>query len=119
MTAILLANRYNIDEFGLMEGQGANGLVVGSSYTRAIQRKIPGSRAWISFIECISATGSALPLAVIFKGKSVQQQWFSMEKDNIRDWLFTLTDKGWIDQAVALEWLEKIFIPLTKPEDPT
>ena len=102
-----------------MEGQGLNGLVVGSSHTRAVQRKTPGSRAWTSFIECISATGSALPPAVIFKGKSVQQQWFSMEKDNLRTWLFTATDKGWINQAVALEWLEKIFIPLTQPDDPT
>ena len=117
--AILPANRYNMDEFGLMEGQGLNGLVVGCSHTRAVQRKTPGSRAWTSFIECISATGSALPPAVIFKGKSVQQQWFSMEKDNLRTWLFTATDKGWINQAVALEWLEKIFIPLTQPDDPT
>ena len=119
VTAILPANRYNMDEFGLMEGQGANGLVVGSSHTRAIQRKVPGSRAWTSFIECISATGSALPPAVIFRGKSVQQQWFSMDLDALGGWLFTSTDKGWINQAVALEWLEKIFIPLTKPEDPT
>jgi 4-hydroxybenzoate polyprenyltransferase len=71
---ILPANRYNFDECGLMEGQGTNGLVVGSSKTRAVQRKVPGSRAWTSFLECISAIGVLLPPAVIFKGKSVQQQ---------------------------------------------
>ncbi len=119
VTAILPANRYNMDEFGLMEGQGVNGLVVGSAHTRAIQRKTPGSRAWTSFIECISATGSTLPPAVIFKGKSVQQQWFLTDKDDLRGWLFTSTDKGWINQAVALQWLEQIFIPYTQPEDPT
>ena len=119
VTAILPANRYNMDEFGLMEGQGVNGLVVGSAHTRAIQQKTPGSRAWTSFIECISATGSALPPAVIFKGKSVQQQWFLTDKDDLRGWLFTSTDKGWINQAVALQWLEQIFIPYTQPEDPT
>ncbi len=69
---MLPANRYNMDEYGLMEGQGVNGLVVGHFKTRAVQRKDPGSRAWTSFIECISATGVALPPAVIFKGKSVQ-----------------------------------------------
>jgi Tc5 transposase DNA-binding domain len=67
-------NRYNIDESGIMEGYGANGLVVGSSERRSIQKKQPGSRAWTSFIECISATGKALLPLVIFKGKSVQQQ---------------------------------------------
>jgi 4-hydroxybenzoate polyprenyltransferase len=38
-------NRYNMDESGIMEGFGANGLVVGSSERRSIQKKQPGSRA--------------------------------------------------------------------------
>jgi DDE superfamily endonuclease len=59
-----------------MEGYGANGLVVGSSERRSIQKKQPSSRAWTSFIEYISATSKALPPLMIFKGKSVQQQWF-------------------------------------------
>ena len=116
---ILPANRYNMDEYGLMEGQGTNGLVVGSSETRAVQRKDPGSRAWTSFIECISATGVALPPAVIFRGKSVQQQWFPVEKDGLEDWLFTATEKGWINRVVALEWLQRVFIPRTRPQDPS
>jgi 4-hydroxybenzoate polyprenyltransferase len=108
-----------MDEYGLMEGQGTNGLVVGSVYTRAVQRKDPGSRAWTSFIECISATGQVLPPAVIFKGKSVQQQWFPVAMDGLEDWLFTATKKGWTNQAVALEWLQRVFIPKTIPQDPT
>ena len=63
-----------MDESGIMEGFGLNGLVVGSTMTRGIQRKQPGSRAWTLLIECISATGRALPPLVIFKGKTVQQQ---------------------------------------------
>lgn len=108
-----------MDEYGLMEGQGTNGLVVGSSETRAVQRKDPGSRAWASFIECISATGVALPPAVIFRGKSVQQQWFPVEKDGLEDWLFTATEKGWTNMVVALEWLQRVFIPRTRPQDPS
>ena len=64
-------NRYNMDESGIMEGFGANGLVVGSAKRRSIQKKQPGSRSWTSFIECISATSNALLPLVIFKGKSV------------------------------------------------
>ena len=64
-------NRWNMDESGIMEGLGVNGLVVGSSERRSIQKKQPGSRSWTSFIECISATGRALSPLVIFKGKSV------------------------------------------------
>lgn len=111
------AHRYNFDEVGIMEGQGINGLVVGSSQTRAVQRKVHGSRAWTSFLECISATGVALPPAVIFKGKSIQQQWFPIKKEEIETWKWTSTDKGWTNRAVALEWLETVFIPRTQPQD--
>jgi 4-hydroxybenzoate polyprenyltransferase len=76
--AIQPENRWNMDEAGIIEGQGLNSLVVRSAQKRFIQKKQPGSQAWTSFIECILATGRALLLLVIFKGKSVQQQWFSL-----------------------------------------
>jgi 4-hydroxybenzoate polyprenyltransferase len=41
-----------------------------------------------------------------------------VEKDRLGDWLFTATEKGWTNQTVALEWLQRIFIPYTQPEDP-
>ena len=60
-----------MDKSGIIEGCEANGLVVRSSKRRSIQKKQPGSRAWTLFIECVSVTGKALFLLVIFKGKSV------------------------------------------------
>jgi hypothetical protein len=69
--AIKLANRWNIDKAGIIEGQGVNGLVVGSVNRRFVQKKQPGSRAWTSFIEYISAIGAALLLLVMFRGKTV------------------------------------------------
>jgi hypothetical protein len=107
-------NRWNIDESGIMEGIGVNGLVVGSSERRSIQKKQPGSRAWTSFIECISATGKALLPLVIFKGKSVQQQWFptdSIELNTYKGWEVTATENAWTSDETALEWLEKVFLP--------
>jgi 4-hydroxybenzoate polyprenyltransferase len=65
--AIKPRNRWNMDEARIMEGQGVNGLVVGSKNRRFIQRKQPGSKAWMSFIECISAEKVALPPLVIIK----------------------------------------------------
>jgi 4-hydroxybenzoate polyprenyltransferase len=116
--AIKPANRWNMDEAGIMEGQGVNGLVVGSREKRAILKKAPGTRAWTSFIECISATGEHLSPVVIFKGKSVQQQWFPTDLKPFDGWLFTATEKGWTTNDVAVEWLEKLFIPRTQLEDP-
>jgi hypothetical protein len=43
--AIKAENRYNIDEAGIMEGMGDNGLVVESAQKRFIQKKNPGSKA--------------------------------------------------------------------------
>jgi 4-hydroxybenzoate polyprenyltransferase len=116
--AIKPENRWNMDEAGIMEGQGVNGLVVGSKNRRFIQRKQPGSRAWTSFIECISATGRALDPLVIYKGKSVQQQWFPTNLDKFSRWHFTATENGWTTDVTAQEWLDKVFIPSTALPDP-
>lgn len=111
-------NRWNMDEAGIMEGQGENGLVVGSAQKRFIQKKQPGGRTWTSFIECVSALGHALRPLVIYKGKSVQQQWFGIELKDHKGWKFEATDNGWTTDATALEWLLKVFIPQTAPRDP-
>jgi 4-hydroxybenzoate polyprenyltransferase len=43
--AIKPENRWNIDEAGIIEGQGENGLMVESAQKRFIQKKQPGSKA--------------------------------------------------------------------------
>ena len=92
-----------MDETGIMEGWGANGLVVGHAGKRSIQKKQPGSRAWTSIIECISATGKALTPLIIFKGKSTQQQWFPRKLAIYKDWQFTATENAWTTDATAIE----------------
>ncbi|OHW91891.1 transposase [Colletotrichum incanum] len=49
-----------MDKTGILKGKGSNGLVLGSSEVKAIQRKQPGSQAWVSIIE-------------------FQQQWFPLD----------------------------------------
>ncbi|KIN07009.1 hypothetical protein OIDMADRAFT_46918 [Oidiodendron maius Zn] len=115
--AIKPDNRYNMDEAGIIEGIGDNGLVVGSIHKRFIQKKHPGSKAWTSFIECISAIGRSLDPLVIFKGKSVQQQWFKTTLDEFKGWKFTSTENGWTIDDTALEWLQKVFILQTALHD--
>lgn len=101
-----------------MAGMGDNGLIVESREKEAILKKHPGTRTWTSIIECISATGTYLPPLVIFKGKSVQWQWFPDRLDLFRGWKFTATENAWTSEATAIEWLEKVFIPLTAPKGP-
>ena len=106
-----------MDETGIIEGHGLNGYVVGSAETRTVQGKQPGSRGWTTILECISAIGALTDPAVVYKGKSVQQQWFPSQLDLFDNWHFTATENGWTTDATALEWLEKVFIPQTQPRD--
>ena len=74
-----------MDEAGIIEGMGSNGLVLGRVRRRVTQRKTPRAKAWTSFIEYISATSVALPPLVIFKGKTIQQQWYPRDIEPFRD----------------------------------
>ncbi|KAK7928879.1 transposase [Apiospora marii] len=107
-----------MDEHGILEGQGGNGLVVGSSELRPIQQKQPGSRRWTTILECVSALGRAIPPLVIYKGKSVQEQWFPQELGEFKGWKFDASNKGWTNDEIAVKWLEDVFIPETAPERP-
>jgi DDE superfamily endonuclease. len=104
-----------------MEGQGINGLVIGSSKENpnAVPVKTINTRTWTSIVECISALGVALDPLVIFKAKSIQDQWF--KRDFLAQhpkWEVTFSENGWTSNAIAVEWLEKVFLPQTQPEHP-
>lgn len=54
-----------------MEGLGVNGLVVGSDKSKKSYVKQSGGRQWTTMLECVSATGRAIKLLIIFNGKNV------------------------------------------------
>ena len=89
-----------MDETSILEGQGSNGLVVGSTGAQNLRKKQPGSRAWTTILECVSATGFAVPPLVIYKGRSVQQQCFPLDLRPYTDWQFHATDE------TAIYWLK-------------
>ena len=57
-----------MDGAGIMEGLGANGLVVEASELRKAYTKEPNRGSWMTFVECISAADHALDPLVIFHG---------------------------------------------------
>lgn len=72
-----------------MEGQGINGLTIGSSQKKS--NTVPAERmnapTWASVVECVSALGVALDPLVIIKAKSIQEQPFKQE--------FLAQNPGW------------------------
>lgn len=49
----------------------------------------------------------------------MQNQWFPSEVDFLADWAFEASEKGWTSDAIALKWLQEIFIPQTKQKKPS
>ncbi|RYO96058.1 hypothetical protein DL763_003450 [Monosporascus cannonballus] len=106
------ANEYNMDETGVQEGEQADGTVVGSSETARARLGKSGATSWVSILEYIGFTHGKGTAAYIFSGLTVQKQWLP---EDIEKAEYTLTPKGWTNNVVALEWLESIFLPETKP----
>jgi hypothetical protein len=98
---------YNFDETGFALGLTATAKVI---TRRAVLQ--PGNREWVTTIEAINATGWALPPCVIFKGKVFMAAWFN-DTQLPSDWRFAISDNGWTNDAIGLEWLQKTFIPST------
>ena len=55
---------------------------------------------------------------MIFKGKTVQQQWFPQDLTLYKGWQFTATENGWTIDSTAIEWLQKVFLPQTDTLEP-
>lgn len=103
----------NMDETGLALGVSNNTKVIGLSESRVSYTKSPENREWVSIIECITTTGKALTPLVIFKGQSLQTTWFS--DDDLPNWLFASSGKGWTSNLIGLQWLKQVYLPSTSP----
>ena len=111
--SIRLDNEFNMDEQGLGLGICSNQYVLTSSKKKKTLLKTPETREWVSVIETISATGRKLNPLVIFKGQSLQTDWFTSQ--NVPDWQYTTSPNGWTTDKIAIGWLEHVFNPQTYP----
>lgn len=109
---ILPEDIWNMDETGIATGLGYNGLVMGVKEKRRVYVKETGDREWITITHAVSAGGRTIKPVVIFRGSSLQAQWFP---DGFPDWHFTCSSKGWTSIELTMQWLKKAFLPETKP----
>ncbi len=107
LVSIRPQHRYNFDETGVMEGHSTNNKVVGPAVDKMGKKlryafvKKSGNRTWVSVIEYISAEGNHLPPVVIFKGQTVQAQWFPANLTEFATWKFTAEPKAWTCSDIA------------------
>lgn len=121
LTDLFLENSYssdaifNVDESGFALGTTLSSKVlIRRGDTRAF-KKISGKQEWITAIECIGASGIALPPLLIFKAKYTNTAWIPASTPD--NWKFSTSNSGWTSDNHAYEWLTTLFEPETRRID--
>jgi hypothetical protein len=97
---------WNFDETGFMMGMIEPGTVVTSSHRQGRPKQVqPGNRKWITVIEAINAEGQSIPPFIIGAGKDHLANWYE-ECDLPGDWVIALSENGWTNNNLGLEWLK-------------
>lgn len=108
---------YNMDESGFAVGESQTSRVLVNIREKSSWKVVSGRQEWITAIECISASGRALPPLLIFKAKHTNTSWIPLHTP--LDWRFSTSNSGWTSDSHCYEWLTTLFEPLTRPADPT
>jgi len=94
---ILDEDTYNMDEtgsaMGVIASLGASKAITSMPCGRVCSIQ-PGNREWVTIIEGINASGFAIPLFIIIKGKVHMATWYLQNPDLPKDWVVTLSDNG-------------------------
>jgi hypothetical protein len=97
---------YNFDETGFQMGVIGSMKVVTGSERRTRPNLIqPGDREWVTVIQSICAAGYAIPPFIIYKGRVHISAWYE-ETDIPYDWKLSVSENGWTNNALGLEWLK-------------
>jgi hypothetical protein len=74
----------------------------------------PGDREWVMSIEYINSCSWALPPILISAGKVYISTWYQ-NAEIPRDWVIALSDNGWTNDNLGLQWVQTVFDPITTP----
>jgi hypothetical protein len=121
LTDLFLENSYpsdaifNVDETGFALGTTLpSKVLIRGGDTKAF-KKISGRQEWITAIECIGASGVALPPLLIFKAKYTNSAWIPASTPE--NWKFSTSTSGWTSDNHAYEWLTTLFEFETRRND--
>jgi len=66
----------------------------------------------IQYVDCSEKAGTSIPPLIIFRGKSMQHQYFPSNRPT--DWSLRYNTKGWTSNEHGIEWLRQCFEPQTR-----
>jgi hypothetical protein len=107
---------YNMDESGFAVGTSQSSRALVNIREKSSWKIVSGRQEWITAIECVSASGIALPPLVIFKAKHTNSAWIPAQTPS--NWRFSTSNSGWTSNSHGYEWLTAVFEPTTRPLDP-
>ncbi len=97
---------HNFDETGFQMGIICSMKVVTGSERRTRPNLVqPGDREWVTVIQSICAAGYTTPPFIIYKGRVHISAWYE-EADIPYDWKLSVSENGWTNNALGLEWLK-------------
>ena len=111
---IRIEDIYNMDETGFAIDVVQRSYVVVNKESKTQYQAQPGRQEWASVVKCISADGSSIAPFIILKGEKVTSSWIPTAALDLH-WHFSASQKGWTANALGLDWLVRVFDPLTRP----
>jgi hypothetical protein len=104
-------NCYNMDETGIMLSMlGSVKVLVGKDDGRDY-RGTGTKRTMVTAIECVSASGEYLNPMIIWPASTHRSNWTTYSTPG---WFYALSETGYHDSFISLEWIKQIFYPQTK-----
>lgn len=104
-------NVWNYDETGTLLSMPKAVKVVVSKNNKRGRRGARIKRTNITAIECVSADGRYLNPMIIWPASTHRANWTTHDTPG---WYYALSDKGYTDSYIILQWLKHIFDPKTK-----
>jgi hypothetical protein len=109
--AVLAENVYNMDETGVMLSMlGSVKVLLGKNDMRTY-RGARVKREVVTAVECVSADGRYLSPMVIWPAATHRSNWTTFPTPG---WQYALSESGYTDSYLSLQWLKRIFDPETK-----
>jgi hypothetical protein len=102
-----------MDEKGFMLGIALKVKVICRKGRKNPRYTQSGNRELVTVIEAISADGSVLPPMYIYKGSLHLLGWHKAVQLS-HEATFSCSPKGWTDQFLGMEWLQRNFNKYTE-----
>ena len=104
-------NIFNVDETGFCCDRGQKRVLVKKNSRRVDLLTSDSTKTHYTVEACVSADGQFLPLLVVYKAKTLMENWLMNGPPNCH---YTTSKSGWMETDTFFYWFSEIFVPKTR-----